>query len=336
MAMKISRVGSPVSYVSKQPDLEEWIRDFSTHLKAEPEKNHIIYPESFATGFAKVYSIEDGLTYRIVDYTLNTDFIFLREPAEKFYLIIYFYQYSNCSSLQVYINDIVVIKSEERDYSSLLMTNSNVSQRLLLAKGTTVKGLTIQITEEWLMEKIAQPRTANYELFKKKNVFQSFLNPKSQKLLNEIFDENLKSVIPELHLNNRVLRLLEIFLEGIIKYGITGNTFPSLASDVQNILKVENYLLECYLTEFPSIEKLARMSLMSPTKLKNIFKKAFGMGLYEYYQKNRMHKAKELLSTGLYSVTDVGEMIGYQNLSNFSSAFRKEFKCLPKDYAKIG
>ena len=334
--MKISRAKSSVIYTSKQPELEEWIRDFSTHLNAEPEKNHIIYPESFANGFAKVYSMEGGLTYRIVDYTLNTDFVFLREPAEKFYLIIYFYQYSNCNNLQVSINDKNVIKSEEEDYSTLLMTNSTVSQRLLLSKGTIVKGLTIQISEEWLMDKIAQPSTANYELFKAKNVFQSFLKPKSQKLLNEIFEENLKSVIPELHLNNRVLRLLEIFLEEIIKYGITGNTFPTLASDVQNILKVENYLLDCYLTEFPSIQKLARMSLMSPTKLKNIFKKAFGVGLYEYYQKNRMHKAKELLSTGLYSVTDVGEMIGYLNLSNFSSAFKKEFNCLPKDYAKIG
>ncbi len=60
------------------------------------------------------------------------------------------------------------------------------------------------------------------------------------------------------------------------------------------------------------------------------------MGLYEYYQKNRMHKAKELLETTKYSVSDVGSLLGYQNLSNFSHAFKKEFGQLPKDFNKIG
>jgi AraC-like DNA-binding protein len=78
------------------------------------------------------------------------------------------------------------------------------------------------------------------------------------------------------------------------------------------------------------------MALMSATKLKNIFKKAFGMSMYEYYQKNRMHKAKELLCSGKYSVSQVGVMIGYRNLSNFSNAFKKEFNYLPKDFNKIG
>lgn len=334
--MSISKLKSTFNFVSKQPELQEWIRDFSTHLNEDPDKNYIIYPESFANGFAKVYGIEEGLTYRIVDYRLNTDFLFSREPSDKFYLIIYFYQYTECESLAVYINDKLVIKCEEKDYSSLIMTNSRVSQTLLLSKGTNVRGLTIQITEEWLKEKIAQPDTANYELFQQKDIFQSFLKPKSQKLLNDIFEDNLKSTIPALHLNNRVLRLLELFLEDILKYGISGNTFPTLTSDVQNILKIETYLLDSYLNEFPSIDKLAKMSFMSATKLKIVFKKAFGMGMYEYYQKNRMHKAKEFLCTGLYSVSAVGEMIGYQNLSNFSKAFKKEFNVLPKDYALIG
>jgi AraC-like DNA-binding protein len=137
-------------------------------------------------------------------------------------------------------------------------------------------------------------------------------------------------------MTNRVLRLLEGFLENILKYGISGNTFPTSPGDVQNLLKVESYLLDNYSSGFPSIEKLARMSCMSATKLKAIFKKAFGMGMYEYYHTNRMHKAKELLSSGLYSISDVGDMIGYQNLSNFSNAFRKKFNCLPKDFNKIG
>ena len=162
------------------------------------------------------------------------------------------------------------------------------------------------------------------------------MNPKSQKLLTEIFADNSDLATPELYINNRVLRLLEAFLENIHNNGISRNTFPASAKDVQNILKIESILLENYNSEFPSIQKLARLALMSATKLKIIFKKAFGMGMYEYYQKNRMHKAKELLCSGKHSVSEVGAMIGYQNLSNFSHAFKKEFDFLPKDFNKIG
>lgn len=334
--MNVSKLKNTFNYVSSQPELEDWIRDFSLHLKINPDKNTVIYPESFAKGFAKVYSMEEGLTYRIVDYKLNTDFAFLRESSDRFYLIIYFYQYQDCKRLSVFINDKLIINNEEENYSSIVMTNSLASQRLLISKDTHVKGLTIQITEDWLKEKIAHSETANYALFKEKDVFQSFLNPKSQKLLDDIFGDNLNSTIPGLYVNNRVLRLLEGFLENILRYGVSGNSFPTSAGDVQNVLKVGSYLLESYVSGFPSIEKLARMSYMSATKLKNVFKKAFGMGMFEYYQKNRMHKAKELLCSGLYSVSEVGDMIGYLNLSNFSCAFKKEFNYLPKDFNKIG
>ena len=200
-----------VNFTTKDSGLQAWIWDFAQHLKAHPEKNVVIYPISFATGFAKVHLIEPGLTYRIVDYLLNTDYIFTREKTENYYLIIYFYQYNNCSKLRVTINNKVVIDSTENDYSSLLMTNSRVNQRLELKAGTYVKGLTIQLTEEWLKEKIAHPDTANYALFKEKEVFQSFINPKAQKLLTEIFDRESNSPAPGLYLNNRVLTIVGRF-----------------------------------------------------------------------------------------------------------------------------
>lgn len=334
--MRAGKGKKAINYISRYADLQEWIRDFSTYLNTNPDKNVVIYPESFATGFAKVYDIEPGLTYRIVDYRLNTDFVFSREPSDKFYLFIYFYLYTGCPKLLLVINDEVIIDCKDENYSSKLMTNSFVSQRHQIAKGTYVKGLTIQITEEWLKKKIAHPHTANYAVFKESNVFQSFLNPKSKKLLTEIFADNSDLTIPELYINNRILRLLEAFLENILNNGISGNTFPASAKDVQNILKIESILLANYNLEFPGIQKLTRLALMSATKLKIIFKKAFGMSMYEYYQKNRMHKAKELLSSGKHSVSEVGTMIDYQNLSNFSKAFKKAFDFLPKDFNKIG
>lgn len=327
---------SPSNYKFVHSGLIEWLEGFSTHLQIELEDNRIEYPENFASGFAKVYDVEPGLSYRIVDYTLNTNFVFNRVPSDKFYLIIYFYQYTNSQKLFVSINNEVIIDSNEDCYSTLLMTNSMTSQQVEMIEGTHAKGVTIQLTEEWLKEKIQQPDTANYTLFREKNFFKDFLTAKTQKLLNEIFADNLKSATPVLYMNTRVLRLLEGFLDNILRAGSSNFSSSVDPLDFQSILKIEALLLENYTLGFPKIENLARIALMSETKLKNTFKKAFGMGLYEYYQKNRMHKAKEFLNINKYSVSEVGSMIGYQNLSNFSQAFKKEFGHLPKDSHKIG
>lgn len=303
-------------------------------MQIAAEDNRIDYPETFGSGFAKVYNLERGLSFRIVDYTLNTPFTFIREASDKFFLIIYFYQYHNVQSLEIRIDNETVIYTEENYYSALLMTNSLVSQEVVLSPGTKIKGLTIQLSEGWLNNKIQHPETAGYFLFKEKNILRDFLTAKSQKLLNDIFTENSKSFTPSLHINIRVLRLLEEFLQNIISARGVEPSLMLAPEDFQRVLKIEALLLKNYFIGFPKIESLARIALMSETKLKIIFKKAFGMSMYEYYQKNRMQKAKELLEMNTYLVTEVGRMIGYQNLSNFSNSFKKEFGYLPKDSGK--
>jgi hypothetical protein len=180
---KIKKTSTTTNFVSVNPDLQNWLLDFSAHLNTETDSAEEIInlPENFASGFAKVIELENGLTYRMVNYRLNTDFFFKREPAETFFLIIYFYQYSDCKHLSLSINNQMIVDSFEDKYSSLLMTNSLTNQDLFVSKNTKVQGLTIQITENWLKEKIAQPATSNYSLFEERKVFQTFLNPKSQK-----------------------------------------------------------------------------------------------------------------------------------------------------------
>jgi AraC-like DNA-binding protein len=101
------------------------------------------------------------------------------------------------------------------------------------------------------------------------------------------------------------------------------------------MIKVEHLLLNNYAVNFPSIETLAKAVFMSESKLKKLFKQSYGMAVYQYYQKNRMHKAKELLAVGKLSVSETGAALGYQNLSNFSAAFKKEFGCLPSEFKEL-
>jgi AraC-like DNA-binding protein len=103
--------------------------------------------------------------------------------------------------------------------------------------------------------------------------------------------------------------------------------------EIEQMLKIEELLL-ADMAKAPTINQLAREAAMSPSKLKKQFKDVFGQPIYEYYQKKRMQKARELLQEGNRSVKSVGIEMGFANLSNFSLAFRKEFGELPSDVIK--
>lgn len=65
---------------------------------------------------------------------------------------------------------------------------------------------------------------------------------------------------------------------------------PRLKMFLITLKRIETLLAQSYDEAFPGIERLSRISLMSESKLKKRFKQSFGMGLYEYFQKNRMHR----------------------------------------------
>lgn len=293
-----------------------------------PGGNVIHYPESFATGYGMVIEIQDGLSARLVDYTLNSDFSYQREPTKEFMLIIYIYIYQGCKRLKMTLNDKAIIESRDTDYSGLMLTNNATRQSLFVTKGSIVRGITIQLTEKWLKDNITSPKDLG--ILKEQDFFQSIIRPKYRRLLEDIFITKNNSPVPNLYLSTRVMHLADLFLEDILKNGLKGNLLPRSPKEMQQLLLIEEYLTEHFQEPFPSIDALAKIALMSPTKLKKSFKSAFGMSLFNYFQKNRMHKAKEWLQAGTHSVSDTGKILGYHNLSNFSVAFKKEFGVLPK------
>jgi len=331
----LKKENKAVKFVLNQPGLEGWFKNFPKRLKTLPDKSSVVLPESFATGYARVWKIFEGLTCRMVDYQLNSDFSYAEPASKEFYLIIYLYNYRNCSYLKYEVNDKIIIENREPDYSSLLMTNSLVNQRFKISRGAYVQGLTIEMKKDWLLKKINPSSKINLEVLEQRDIFQTMIKPPYRLLINEIFHPNPHSHVPDLYLSSRILRLLELFFNEIFTNGLEANILPVSSSDVQSLFAVEQYLSQHYQSPFPTVSILSRMAMMSNTKLKMTFKKAFGTGLFEYFQRNRMARAKELLKSNLYTVGEVGEMLGYKNMSNFSVAFKKEYKVLPKDVAQL-
>ena len=104
-------------------------------------------------------------------------------------------------------------------------------------------------------------------------------------------------------------------------------------TDLGSMQHIEQ-ILSSRLEGFPSLESLAHEVFMSTSKLKNLFKQVYGHTLYDYYNKSRLQRARELLMNGQCSIKQAGSEIGFSNLSHFAKAFRKEFGILPRDLVK--
>ena len=158
-------------------------------------------------------------------------------------------------------------------------------------------------------------------------------------LIEDIFAVDERSVLSHLVLHNRVLLLAEKFLNAFL----TKATFSlpdgkawvkGKEKDLDALKSIVQILSDTQLNKFPSIETLSKTAMMSSTKLKTRFKQIYGMKLYEFYNRNRLEQAREMLRTGDFSVKQVGINIGFSNLSNFAKAFKKEFGVLPKEVLK--
>ncbi|MBQ6041062.1 MAG: AraC family transcriptional regulator [Oscillospiraceae bacterium] len=83
-----------------------------------------------------------------------------------------------------------------------------------------------------------------------------------------------------------------------------------------------------------TIEFLANRARVSPTKLKMVFRRAFGAPLFAHIRKEKMYWAARKLAETNSRVIDIAEACGYDNPSKFSAAFRAVMGQTPCSYRK--
>jgi AraC-like DNA-binding protein len=151
-------------------------------------------------------------------------------------------------------------------------------------------------------------------------------------LLEDFMTEIVQHPFRELFTIRNISILVEYLLQQFFvmdKLSRDGNALS--IQDTHSLSRVEQYLCLHYKTEFPGIEKLSRISAMSPTSLKTKFKKYYGETLFGYYQKNKLEHARKLLDSKV-PVKVVATEIGYSNPSHFTLAFKKEYGFSPWHY----
>lgn len=149
------------------------------------------------------------------------------------------------------------------------------------------------------------------------------------------FINSLSSVTFTNHSYSDALLLLkfeEIMLYLLSKYG---NQFEYyLHSLISKEISPFKKVVESNINSNLKLEEIAFLCNMSLSTFKRHFTNEYKEPPGKWLQDKRLQKAKELLQGGQLKASDIYLDIGYNNLSNFSVAFKNKFEISPTDISK--
>ncbi len=143
------------------------------------------------------------------------------------------------------------------------------------------------------------------------------------------FQANSDAVYAKLLAKSKLMELLSHFLMNIDLADIVLKNWES----TDKLLNVLTYIHDNIEQEI-TIQQLAQVAFMHPNYFIRLFKRQMGVPPIQYITHKKIEKAKELLLSTPYSVTDIAHLVGFKDLFYFSKQFKKISGMPPTDFRK--
>jgi AraC family transcriptional regulator len=92
--------------------------------------------------------------------------------------------------------------------------------------------------------------------------------------------------------------------------------------------------IEKHMAASITVRALARFVYLSSSQFCRTFKHSFGISPHRYVVRQRIERAKALLSSTAWSITTIGFALGFSQTRSFSAAFRSVTGMTPTDYRR--
>jgi len=324
-----------IKFSFRLENYEKVIADFATTLNSTIKDHMFSVPPSLGKGTILAHTVGPYLSYAVLNIKLDTDLELYREADGLKGFTLSFNQVEIHKEIRV-SEDQSITADKRTLRNDIYLSDTRDSHLIKVPAGSTVKRLVIFFRHELAAQYLPAEIIDKLESFARENSVAEnpyFVSLPHRETLKEIFELKENDPLGQIRRLARIIHLTEKFLHSFLRQEQAVLPRAIKKGDLESMQHIEQ-ILSSRLEGFPSLESLAHEVFMSTSKLKNLFKQVYGFTLYDYYNKNRLLRAKEMLITGQCSIKQAGSEIGFSNLSHFAKAFKKEFGILPRDLVK--
>jgi AraC-like DNA-binding protein len=321
-------------YSFQLENFEKWISGLALQLNTNLNDHILTLPAHLGSGTICARNVNRHLSYAVMDFKLDNDLELNREPGLPGFVISFNLVEVQKELLVGHRQQLVTDKRPFRN--DIFLSDAQDSAYLRISSGSNVKRLLIFCSHELARQFLSVELYEKIAVFARENSISGnplFINLSHRTMLKELFELKPGDPLRNVRMLSGIMHLIEKFLYTFVRQEQAALPRTVKKNDLESMQHVEQ-ILSGRLEGFPSLESLAQEVFMSTSKLKNLFKQVYGHTLYDYYNKSRLQRAKDLLITGQCSIKQAGSEIGFSNLSHFAKAFRKEFGILPRDLVK--
>jgi AraC-like DNA-binding protein len=308
---------------------------FARHVGAKINDGLLDIPGDLGNGYIRKLSFSPEFKITLHHYVLKEDLVINRNTSGQGNDLITIFFYSNEQSLDIAFDNNRNIQFSERDESAIQVTSNDLNSTIRFPAGQTIRYAVIAIMPAYLKTILALNKL-NSTLETITSPGHSFLYFENMTAEAKLLLKNLSAVdmtdeLSQFYMQIKVQELLYVLFQKLSKRESLPHQNINSA-DVDRLLHIRNEIIND-LSVPPVLPELAQNAAMSETKLKQLFKQAFGDTVYNYFQRARMEEAAFLLKQGKRSVAEVGYELGFSNLSHFSRLFEKHYGFTPKRYS---
>lgn len=322
-------------YSFQLEDFEKWLAGFASKLDASLNDRILAIPAQLGEGIIMARNVNPHFSFAIMNFKLTSDLEMRRDSGAKGFLI----TFNQVEAQKEGLNGVPPHSmADKRPFfrNDIFLTECSNSAGIRLTAGTSVKRLLIYCSHELATQYLPADLYEKLAAFANANAGTEnplFINLTHRTMLKELFEIRDTDPVSQIKRLSMVIHLIERSLHSFLRQEQATLPRTVKKTDLESMQHIEQ-ILSSRLEGFPSLESLAHEVFMSTSKLKNLFKQVYGHTLYDYYNKSRLQRARDLLINGQVSIKQAGSEIGFSNLSHFAKAFRKEFGLLPRDLVK--
>ena len=289
--------------------------------------SHVLYSvKEFGLGSIEFFQLVEGLSVEILKLKLHQSIEIIKTNDKE--LPMYELTFHTKGHGRMQLLSKRSIRNQPLNYGVTLV-DSGVDTVSYFDKDDQVEHIKILFDKEWLqthfpsVEKDWSVRNNFKSAIQSWNLPIGFVD-----LFEDILKEQHQMLYKKQFMRAKTLELLSQFLSWLQQS--EKGSIEFFQQDVRKILQLENYIVN-NLSANLSVAILAERVGFSESKLQKIFKSMYQESVHKRITRIRMKRAKKLIESRQYSISEVGFKMGYQNMSHFSSAFKKINQFLPSE-----